>query len=177
MDHCFNDFPVDFPWAFVWLYVDIIVMNKASRHGYLEVICSESYWSTFTAQVWSSWTTEHCNIENVNINYTTLSPLVTAVCTKFPTRELKYLNSHYWLRVILITAIQFMDRQGRMGFWVTEMIDQWTMFLLYFVVIMTGSLYAHPHHISRNCILAPPPPHRPSTKEKSSVGKLYALYI
>jgi len=36
----------------------------------LEVICSESYWSTFTAQVWSSWTTEHCNIENVNITET-----------------------------------------------------------------------------------------------------------
>jgi hypothetical protein len=56
------------------------------------------------------------------------------------------------------------------------MMDQLTMFLLYFAVIKTpktGSLYAHPHHISKKLHTTP----LSSIKEKSSVGKLYALYI
>lgn len=67
MDHCFDDLSVDFTRAFIRLYVDIVVMNKASRHGYLEVICSENYWSTFPAQVGPSRTIEHCNLKNVSI--------------------------------------------------------------------------------------------------------------
>lgn len=47
----------------------------------------------------------------------TLSAVVTEVCTKFPERQLKCLNSYYCPQVISITAIQFMDRQGRSGWW------------------------------------------------------------
>jgi len=93
MDHCFNDFPVDFPGAFVWLYVDIIVMNKASRHGYLEMICSESYRSTFTAQVWSSWTTEHYNIENVKITDTV--PIGDSSLHQVSQKRTQISNSYY----------------------------------------------------------------------------------
>merc|ERR1719319_2181498 len=59
LDHGFNDVPVDFPGAFIWLDADVVVVDEPARHGDLEVVGSQHDGSSFSAQVGASWTQEY----------------------------------------------------------------------------------------------------------------------
>lgn len=56
VDHGFNDVTVYFSWAFVRDNTDAVVVNEASWHIDLNMICSEEDGAALTANIGATWT-------------------------------------------------------------------------------------------------------------------------
>lgn len=63
MDHSFNNFTINFSWTFIWLNIDIIMMNITSWHWYLKMVSTKHNWSAFSPQIWSTWTIKYYKLK------------------------------------------------------------------------------------------------------------------